>query len=127
MLNQSKYLENLPLVLLGLCTAVKDDAQCLSAEIVYSNTLQLLGYFFFPSPQKDHDFTPFFDRLTAKMAYLTYCVLHSVKSRHVCPNSLNCVLVFVHDSSKVYSLQPLCRGPFKTLKKNNILLCVLRI
>ena len=45
-MNPSNWLEHLPLVLLELRTAVKDDLKCLSAEMVYGTTLRLSGQIF---------------------------------------------------------------------------------
>ena len=39
--NSIKWTDSLPLVLLGICTAVKDDIQCTTAELVYGTTLRL--------------------------------------------------------------------------------------
>ena len=37
---------NLPLVLLGICTTIKQDLKCTAAELVYGTTLRLPGEFF---------------------------------------------------------------------------------
>ncbi|GBL80060.1 Pro-Pol polyprotein [Araneus ventricosus] len=41
-----KWTESIPLVLLGLRTALKEDLQCTSAELVYGSTLKLPAEFF---------------------------------------------------------------------------------
>ena len=41
--NLIKWTDSLPLVLLGICTAVKDDIQCTTAELVNGTTLRLPG------------------------------------------------------------------------------------
>ena len=43
------WTESLPLVLLGICTALKGDLQCTAAELVYGMSLRLPGEFFSPS------------------------------------------------------------------------------
>ena len=42
--NSTKWTDALPLVLLGIRTAVKDDLQCTTAELVYGTTLGLPGF-----------------------------------------------------------------------------------
>ena len=42
------WLDSLPLVLLGLQTALKQDLGCSTVELVYETTLQVLGEFFAP-------------------------------------------------------------------------------
>jgi len=48
--------EALPLVLLGIRSAWKEDLQALSAELVYGSPLRLPGDFFAPSPSECTDF-----------------------------------------------------------------------
>ena len=48
--NSIKWTDSLPLVLLGICTAVKDDIQCTTAELVYGTTLRLPAEFFLRLP-----------------------------------------------------------------------------
>ena len=43
------WTESLPLVLLGIRTALKGDLQCTAAELVYGMSLHLPGEFFSPS------------------------------------------------------------------------------
>ena len=43
-------MDALPLVLLGIRTALKEDTSSTAAEMVYGTTLCLLGEFFTPSP-----------------------------------------------------------------------------
>ena len=40
------WTEQLPIVLLGICTAFKTDLQCSASELVYGTTLRLPGEFF---------------------------------------------------------------------------------
>ncbi len=42
-------MESLPLVLLGIRTALKEDTHCTAAELVYGTTLRLPGEFVAPS------------------------------------------------------------------------------
>ena len=45
----SKWTEALPLIMLGIRTALKEDLQCSTAELMYGTTLRLPGEFFDPS------------------------------------------------------------------------------
>ena len=44
--NPARWTEILPMVLLGIRTAVKEDIGCSTAELVYGTTLRLPGEFF---------------------------------------------------------------------------------
>lgn len=72
MIDQANWLEYLPLVLLRLRTAVKDNLKCSSAEIVCGITLRHPGQFFLHTPQKVLNMISFVDWLTMRMANLTY-------------------------------------------------------
>ena len=51
-LTNGKWVEELPIVLLGIRTTLKEDLSCTSAELVYGTTLRLPGDFFsFPAEQ----------------------------------------------------------------------------
>ena len=47
--NPSFWMDALPLVLLGVRTALKEDTSSMAAEMVYGTTLRLPGEFFTPS------------------------------------------------------------------------------
>ena len=40
------WVESLPIILLGICTALKQDLGCSAAELVYGTTLHIPGEFF---------------------------------------------------------------------------------
>ena len=44
------WIDSLPLILLGIRTALKEDISATAAEMVYGTTLRLPGEFFVPSP-----------------------------------------------------------------------------
>jgi transposase InsO family protein len=50
-LNSSNWFNELPLVLLGIRTALKQDLGCSAAEMVYGQTLRLPGEFFSASSE----------------------------------------------------------------------------
>ena len=48
-LDVRSWTESLSMILLGICTALKDDLHCTAAELVYGVSLRLPGEFFSPS------------------------------------------------------------------------------
>ena len=49
LLDVRSWTESLPMILLGIRTALKDDLHCTAAELVYGVSLHLPGEFFSPS------------------------------------------------------------------------------
>lgn len=65
------WTEHLPLVLLGVRSAIKSDLGCTTAELVYGTTLCLPGEFVAPADTNSvSDPTSYVDRLRAAMASL---------------------------------------------------------
>ena len=77
------WTEALPLVLLGIRSAWKDDLKASSAELVYSSPLRLPGEFFAPSPSKCTDVTDFASQLRVHIGKL--CPLPA--SQHAAPST----------------------------------------
>ena len=65
--NLAKWTDSLPLVLLGIRTALKDDLQCTTAELVYGTTLCLPGEFFTTTSNICDDPASYVTRLKASM------------------------------------------------------------
>ena len=63
--NSIRWTDSLPLVLLGIRTAVKDDLQCTTAELVYGTTSRLPGEFFTSTDTSLDDPTAYVTRLRA--------------------------------------------------------------
>jgi transposase InsO family protein len=59
----STWVESLPLVLLGIRSAFKDDLKSSSAELLYGEPLRLPGEIFAPTSEQDIDFTDYLSRL----------------------------------------------------------------
>ena len=62
--------EALPLVLLGIRSAWKEDLKAPSAELLYSSPLRLRGELYAPSPDEYTDVTDFVSRLKAHIGKL---------------------------------------------------------
>ncbi|CAH8659464.1 unnamed protein product [Heterobilharzia americana] len=118
--NIPQWTEALPLVLLGIRNALKVDAGCTPAELVYGTTLCLPGESVSPSTFKHvSDRASYVTRLTNAM--------RSVRPSLVRPQTTD---VFVHPSlqktSRVFirhdavrrPLEPSCDGPFKVIKRH---------
>ena len=78
------WVDSLPLVLLGVRTAVKEDLSCSAAELVYGMTLRLPGEFFSPV-QDDINVDPadFVARLKVSMQQLKASPVREQQSRKV--------------------------------------------
>ena len=93
-LNTNHWFDDLPLVLLGIRTALKQDIGCSAAEMVYGQTLRLPGEFFSPSSDSEvvepHSFL---SRLKNNMARLRPTqTKHHTSNRpfHIPSTLLNC-------------------------------------
>ncbi|GBN74767.1 hypothetical protein AVEN_209673-1 [Araneus ventricosus] len=92
----AKWTESIPLVLLGLRTALKEDLQCTSAELVYGSTLKLPAEFF-ETPSLNVE-------------------PHQQKV-FVHPALGNCTHVFVRNDAVKKSLQAPYDGPYCVLRR----------
>ena len=91
----SNWTESLPMVLLGIRTAVKEDIRCTAAELVYGTTLRLPGQFFSAS-SSDIDPTSFVQCLKSTMQQLHAPPIRLHHRTVYIPDSLTtCIYVFV--------------------------------
>ena len=124
------WTDSLPLVLLGIRTAVKEDLQFSTAELVYGTTLRLPGEFISPSSiLTPSDHSNYVTRLRSFMAelkaksprtsgtYQTFIHPSLSKSSHV----------FIRRDSVKRPLQRPYDGPYKVLVLINILLSTLMV
>ena len=114
--SSSHWIETLPLVLLGIRTALKTDLQCSAAELVYGRTLRLPGEFFLQdiSPATGDSSTLLTTLKTAMRtlrAVQPYTYIHKDLS--------TCTHVFVCTDAVCKPLQPPYEGPFKVLKRDS--------
>ena len=77
------WAEALPLVLMGIRSAWKEDLKASSAELVYGSPLRLPGEFFATSPSECTDVTDFASRLKVHIGKLRLIPI----SRHAAPTT----------------------------------------
>ena len=118
--NPHLWTESLPLVLLGIRTAIKDDLKCSTAEMVYGTTLRLPGELFISTPSDiPSDPLSYVDTLKELMNQLQYQQPRSPSSNptFVHKDLTDCTHVFVRNDAKKPPLQPTYNGPFKVVDR----------
>lgn len=117
----ARWTESLPLVLLGIRSAFKDDLQSSSAELVYGEPLRLPGEFFNPSDKHyTTDITDFSARIKSFAEKLRPVPTrhHSAKRFFVYKDLATCSHVFLREEVLRASLQPAYTGPHEVVKRN---------
>ena len=118
--NPNNWMESLPLVLLGIRTAIKEDIHCTTAELVYGTTLRLPADFFISSD--DHatvDISDYVSRLKVIMNQLKATPTCVQASQHtfISKDLSSCTHVFVRQDSVRKPLQRPYNGPYKVLDR----------
>lgn len=116
--NNSKWTESLPLVLLGMRTALKEDLQASVAEATYGTTLRLPGEFFAETPSKQSS-PDFVIELKKQMAQLrpTPTSNHSKTTTFIQKELSTCSHVFVKIGAIKPPLTQPYAGPFRILRR----------
>lgn len=117
--SSSKWIETLPLALLGIRAALKTDLQCSAAELVYGRTLRLPGEFFLQdtSPATGDSSTLLKTAMRKLRAVPPRVTSQSYTYVH--KDLSTCTHVFVHTDAVCKPLQPPYQGPFKVLKRDS--------
>ena len=118
--NSIKWTDSLSLILLGIRTAVKDDLQCSTAELVYGTTLRLPAKFFTSTITSTDDPSTYVTRLKSGMSKLKPPPVRPQPQHksHV-SNTSHCTHVFVRHDGVRKPLQAIYDGPFKVLERND--------
>ena len=105
---QSTWVESLPLVLLGIRTALKEDLHCTAAELVYGTNLRLPGEFFTsPSSTPTLERSDYVLQLKSRMSQIRP-ISPRLPQRHnfVNPDLSTCTHVFIRHDAVRKPLQP---------------------
>ena len=119
--NPSSWMDSLPLVLLGIKTALKEDTRATAAEMVYGTSLRLPGEFFTPSHKATvPDPSNYVSRLKSFMQQIrpTPPRLNRRKS-YVSDALATCTHVFVRHDAVRKPLQAPYDGPYPVLQRKD--------
>lgn len=115
------WMEVLPLVLLGIRSAYKEDIRASTAELVYGEPLRLPGEFFDPSTAGTTDVSDY----TARLRSFTNNLKPTPASRHAKPSIFifkdlpTATHVFLREDAVRTSLQPAYTGPHAVLERSD--------
>ena len=117
--NNTSWADHLPLVLLGIGTALKEDLKCTTAELVYGTTLRLPAEFFNSSSSSDeldpgNYVTQFRTTMQQLQAMLPH--YHTKHKSYVCKDFAHCTHVFVRHNALRGPLQQPYDGPHKVVQ-----------
>ena len=116
--NPEHWVDTLPLVLLGIRSAVKEDLLCSSAELVYGSPLRLPGEFFGTNPPTYTDRNSFLTRLRHSVSAWKPSPTRLQNVHSYVPKDLSsCSHVFIRIDSHRSPLQPRYDGPFQVVRR----------
>ncbi|BHF70861.1 hypothetical protein SprV_0401391400 [Sparganum proliferum] len=113
------WTDHLPLVLLGICSALKPDLDCSAAELVFGSTVRLPGEMISPTPQSAvEDPTNFLHRLRQFMRTLSPVPPRSSASPSYLEKDLaTCSHVYLRCDRVRRPLEPPYDGPFRVISR----------
>ena len=120
--DRTHWCKALPLILLGIRTAIKQDCHCTAAELVYGTTLRLPGEFFPTSRSSQMDPDSYATQLKKLMQSVKPSSVrskHPHRNTHVNTDLSSCPFVFVRHDAVKRTLQPPYDGPFKVLHRTD--------
>lgn len=116
--DKDNWVDRLPIIMLGLRTAVKDDIKASPAELVYGTTLRIPGEFFDTSSntQSQHEILR---KLHQNFEELkpTPTSNHARHKTFISKDLEHCTHVFVRDDSVKPSITPPYNGPFEIIQR----------
>ncbi|XP_018644951.1 choline/ethanolamine kinase, putative [Schistosoma mansoni] len=119
--NPNQWTEFLPLVMLGIRTSVKTDAQCSAAELVFGTTLRLPGEFINPNTNSQKlNLENYVDQLRDHMSKLKPINTREQSRAVYIPKDLsNCTHVWIRCDKIKAPLSPPFEGPFKVVSRKS--------
>ena len=119
--NPTAWMDALPLVLLGIRTALKEDTLSTAAEMVYGTTLRLPGEFFTTSPTPPlPDPTDYLSQLKAHMQLLRPTPPRpTLRHSNVHPDLATATHVFIRRDAVRKPLQPPYDGPYPVIQRTD--------
>ena len=119
--------EALPLVLLGIRNAVKEDTQRAPAEMVYGTTLRLPGEYISPGRMKFDGYSDVCQRLARHMQTLAPAATRDQQRRVYIPKDLaTCSHVWLRCDGGRAPLQPAYQGPFRVVRRTEKTVVILK-
>lgn len=118
-IDSANWVKHLPLVLLGLRSAVKDKVGVSSAEILYGAPLRLPGDFFQDEEELNINVSTFILQLKQRLRRCKVYFTKDYNRPFYIPKDLYSTShVFVRNDSHTFGLKPTYLGPFKVLIRN---------
>ena len=117
----SAWMDALPLVLLGIRTALKEDTRSTAAEMVYGTTLHLPGEFFTSSLSSTlADPLDYVTQLKSHMQQLQPSATRPTHRRsHISDTLATCTHVFIRRDAVRKPLEPPYDGPYPVIKRTD--------
>ena len=117
-LTDANWVDELPWVLLGICTTPKEDINCSTAELVYGSFLTVPGDFIpgTNKPQNPSSLLPWLRQTISKFNF-TSMSQHGVAPQHMRHELFASPCVFIRRDSHRPPLTPPYEGPYKVLQR----------
>lgn len=119
--SNASWTESLPLVLLGIRSALKEDIGASSAELLYGESLRLPGELFQSSTNNTQDVTEFITRLKSitKSVRPQPASRHCNKSVFIFKDLFRTSHVYLREEGTKGALQPAYTGPHEVLERSS--------
>lgn len=118
--NTTKWVSELPSVLLGLRASLRDDTQVSAAELVYGEVIRLPSDFFQPTTETTSDSELFVQGLRKRIQKLAAVPRRDARQGNIFIHAdlKSCTHVFIRDDKVKKPLSPPYLGPFKVIERN---------